>query len=48
MENESGVPTTLMESEEQWNQPNAWHPLQYIAVMALENTGNEDAKILAS
>lgn len=30
MENEDGVPTTLVESEEQWDQPNAWPPLQYI------------------
>lgn len=43
-----GIPTTLMETEEQWDQPNAWPPLQYIMVMALDNTDNEDAKIMAS
>jgi len=28
IENEDGVPTTMMESEEQWDQPNACPPLQ--------------------
>ncbi|XP_029341666.1 trehalase-like [Acyrthosiphon pisum] len=43
-----GIPTTLRESDQQWDQPNAWSPLQYIAVMALENTGHKDAKQIAS
>ncbi|XP_060876009.1 trehalase-like [Metopolophium dirhodum] len=43
-----GIPTTLRESGQQWDFPNAWAPLQYITVMALDNTGHRDAKILAS
>jgi len=43
-----GIPTTLRESDQQWDYPNAWPPLQYIAVMALRNTDNEDAKVMAS
>jgi len=43
----AGIPTTLENSDEQWDQPNAWPPLQYITVMALENTGNANAKNIA-
>ncbi|CAI6352751.1 unnamed protein product [Macrosiphum euphorbiae] len=43
-----GVPTTLMETKQQWDQPNAWPPLQYIMVMSLQNTDNEDAKVMAA
>ncbi|CAI6359608.1 unnamed protein product [Macrosiphum euphorbiae] len=43
-----GVPTTLMETDQQWDQPNAWPPLQYIMVMSLQNTDNEDAKVMAA
>lgn len=43
-----GIPTTLSKSDEQWDQPNAWPPLQYITVMALESTGHKDAKKIAS
>ena len=42
-----GIPTTLMDSEEQWDQPNAWPPLQYMMVMSLNNTGDQDAQKLA-
>ena len=42
-----GIPTTLMNSEEQWDQPNAWPPLQYMMVMSLNNTGDQDAQKLA-
>jgi len=47
LNNEGGIPTTLVDSNEQWDQPNAWPPLQYITVMALDNTGNANAKKLA-
>ncbi|CAI6353958.1 unnamed protein product [Macrosiphum euphorbiae] len=43
-----GVPTTLMETDQQWDQSNAWPPLQYIMVMSLQNTDNEDAKVMAA
>lgn len=42
------IPTTMRVSKEQWDYPNAWPPLQYIIVKALENTGYEEAKRLAS
>jgi len=48
LKTDGGIPTTLRESDKQWDQPNAWPPLQYIAVMALDSTGNEDAQIMAS
>ncbi|XP_029340944.1 trehalase-like [Acyrthosiphon pisum] len=43
-----GIPTTLRETDQQWDQPNAWPPLQYIVVMGLENTGHKGAKQMAS
>jgi len=33
-----GIPTSLKHSGEQWDYPNAWPPLQYIVIMALEAT----------
>ncbi|XP_044742177.1 trehalase isoform X2 [Chrysoperla carnea] len=42
-----GIPTTLYHSGEQWDYPNAWPPLQYIMIMALNSTGNEYAQELA-
>ncbi|KAL4103583.1 hypothetical protein QTP88_018944 [Uroleucon formosanum] len=42
------IPTTMRVSKEQWDYPNAWPPLQYIIIKALENTGYEEAKRLAS
>lgn len=35
-----GIPTTLEHSGEQWDYPNAWPPLQYFVIMALDNTGD--------
>ncbi|XP_029341480.1 trehalase-like [Acyrthosiphon pisum] len=43
-----GIPTTLRKTEQQWDHPNAWAPLQYITVMALEGTGNAVAQQMAS
>ena len=35
-----GLPTSLIESGEQWDFPNAWPPLQHIAVEALDPKNN--------
>jgi len=43
-----GIPTTVRETDQQWDFPIAWAPLQYIMVKGLDNTGHRDAKILAS
>jgi len=48
LETKGGMPTTLRTTDEQWDQPNAWPPLQYIAVMSLHNTGHKDAQTMAS
>ncbi|XP_069362655.1 trehalase-like isoform X1 [Maniola hyperantus] len=45
---EGGIPTTFEHSGEQWDYPNAWPPLQYMVVMGLDNTRNEQAMRLAS
>lgn len=47
MINLGGIPTTLEHSGEQWDYPNAWPPLQYIMVMALDNSGDNWAQDLA-
>ncbi|CAK9819937.1 unnamed protein product [Anthophora plagiata] len=47
MLNLGGIPTTLEHSGEQWDYPNAWPPLQYFVVMALNNTEDPWAQRLA-
>ncbi|KAL0271426.1 UNVERIFIED_CONTAM: hypothetical protein PYX00_008531 [Menopon gallinae] len=42
-----GVPTTLYLTNEQWDLPNAWPPLQHIMVMGLYQTGDAYAMELA-
>ncbi|TRY67949.1 hypothetical protein TCAL_07224 [Tigriopus californicus] len=42
-----GVPTSLEESGQQWDFPNAWPPLQHILVAGLLNTKNEEARQMA-
>ena len=42
-----GIPTSLEHSGEQWDYPNAWPPLQYIVIMALEATEDVWAHDLA-
>ncbi|MEJ6011170.1 alpha,alpha-trehalase TreF [Novosphingobium aquae] len=37
-----GLRTTLVASGEQWDQPNGWAPLQWIAVTGLSRYGHED------
>ena len=39
---EGGVVTTLLRTGEQWDYPNAWAPLQWIAYTGLMNYGFED------
>ncbi|XP_029342378.1 trehalase-like [Acyrthosiphon pisum] len=43
-----GIPTSFKKTKQQWDDPNAWAPLQYITVMALEGTGNAVAQQMAS
>jgi len=47
MVNQGGVPSTLEHSGEQWDYPNAWPPLQYIMIMALDATDDPAARQLA-
>ena len=43
----SGVPTSLENSGQQWDFPNAWPPLQHVIVESLNQIGTEKAKDLA-
>ncbi|CAG9773853.1 unnamed protein product [Ceutorhynchus assimilis] len=43
-----GIPTSLLQSGEQWDLTNAWPPLQEIVVLGLSKTGNSNATELAS
>jgi neutral trehalase len=42
-----GIPTSLELTNEQWDFPNAWPPLQIIAIQGLANTEDPAAKDLA-
>ena len=42
-----GVPTTFLQSGEQWDFPNCWPPLEHMLVHGLDKTGLEKAKKLA-
>ena len=42
-----GVPTSLDESGQQWDFPNAWPPLQHILVAGLLKTENAEARKMA-
>lgn len=42
-----GVPNTLASTNEQWDFPNVWPPMQYLLVWGLDNLPNADAKTLA-
>nr|XP_053607357.1 uncharacterized protein LOC128673501 [Plodia interpunctella] len=42
-----GVPTSILNSGEQWDYPNAWPPLQSILIFGLDKSGDEGAKKLA-
>ncbi|TNN01137.1 hypothetical protein fugu_010519 [Takifugu bimaculatus] len=43
-----GIPTSLKESGQQWDYPNAWPPLQHMLIEGLSNVASEEAKQLAS
>uniref|UniRef100_A0A8C9YIA9 Trehalase n=1 Tax=Sander lucioperca TaxID=283035 RepID=A0A8C9YIA9_SANLU len=43
----NGVPTSLRESGQQWDYPNAWPPLQHMLIRGLSKLPSEDAKQLA-
>jgi alpha,alpha-trehalase len=42
-----GIPTSLQQSGEQWDFPNAWPPLQIIVIQGLIYTNDVDANNLA-
>nr|WNT43931.1 trehalase-like protein 2 [Monochamus alternatus] len=42
-----GIPTSLTETGEQWDLPNAWPPIQEIVILGLRETGQKDAVQLA-
>lgn len=44
---EGGVPTTLRNTGQQWDYPNAWPPLQHLLTEGLRTLGNEDTNKLA-
>ncbi|XP_034556589.1 trehalase [Notolabrus celidotus] len=44
----NGVPTSLRESGQQWDYPNAWPPLQHMLIHGLSQLPSEEAKQLAS
>jgi alpha,alpha-trehalase len=39
---DGGAVTTLINTEQQWDWPNGWAPLQWITIKALDNYGEED------
>jgi len=47
LEWEGGIPTSLVNSSQQWDFPNAWPPLQQLFVEALDTTDYQPAKDVA-
>lgn len=45
--NPGGIPSSLDNSGQQWDYPNAWSPLQYIVITALDNTNYRWAQDVA-
>lgn len=45
---DGGIPATFEHSNEQWDYPNAWPPLQYIMITGLADTGHTEAMRYAS
>jgi len=41
---DGGIPTSFIDSGEQWDFPNGWPPLQYVAVHGLLNVEDEDMR----
>ncbi|KAM8927245.1 trehalase [Pelodytes ibericus] len=44
---ENGLPTSLKNTGQQWDFPNAWPPLQHMVIEGLENSGSTKAKEMA-
>ncbi|CAH1103606.1 unnamed protein product [Psylliodes chrysocephalus] len=44
---QGGVPSSIEQTGEQWDYPNAWPPLQHMMIVGLHNTGDEFAMRLA-
>ncbi|XP_072382770.1 trehalase-like [Diabrotica undecimpunctata] len=42
-----GIPTSLIQSGQQWDMPNAWPPIQEFVVLGLRKTGSKKAERLA-
>lgn len=42
-----GVPTSSIQSGEQWDYPNGWAPLQHMLIDALDKSGNIEGRKLA-
>jgi len=42
-----GIPTSMLQTGQQWDFPNGWAPLNHLVVEALENTGEPTAQNLA-
>ncbi|XP_053689119.1 trehalase isoform X2 [Sabethes cyaneus] len=42
-----GVPNTLSNTNEQWDFPNVWPPMQHMLIMGLDGMDSQDAKDLA-
>ena len=42
-----GVPTSMLQTGQQWDFPNAWPPLQHMIVVGLEKTGQPKAQAVA-
>lgn len=39
-----GVPTTLVNSGEQWDWPNVWAPMQHMLIVGLDNLGTKESQ----
>lgn len=42
-----GVPNTLADTNEQWDYPNVWPPMQYVMIEAMRNLGSKRSNDLA-
>jgi alpha,alpha-trehalase len=42
-----GMPTSLVDSKQQWDFPNSWAPLQYMAQEGMANSANDNIKEIA-
>ncbi|CAH2038007.1 unnamed protein product, partial [Iphiclides podalirius] len=42
-----GIPSSILNSGEQWDYPNAWPPTQSILIGGLDSSGDDEARVLA-